>query len=131
VVVARVSRIAAGFLVPLALAGWRLCTSDAGPYRTDQRNGSNRARCPGPEIASSPCPPGPVDGATVIATLRGRAIGSTRTDAHGDFRLTLPVGRYLIRATNVGGNRSTTTDTVTVTAGHASTITLLLDTGIR
>lgn len=56
---------------------------------------------------------------------------STRTDAHGRFQLTLPAGRYLIRATNIGPYRSTATQAVTVTESHPAAVTLLLDTGIR
>jgi chorismate synthase len=44
--------------------------------------------------------------------------------------LTLPIGDYVIRATNIGGYRSTATQTVTVTASGAVTVSLLLNTGI-
>ncbi|MEO8750914.1 MAG: carboxypeptidase-like regulatory domain-containing protein [Allobranchiibius sp.] len=88
-------------------------------------------RCGGPVSPASPCPPGPVPGAAVLALNRGHVTSSTRTDARGDFRLTLPVGTYSIQATNIGEYRSTATQTVTVTGSHPVTVTLLLDTGIR
>lgn len=88
-------------------------------------------RCPGPESSSSPCPPGSVSGAAVLALRHGHVTSSTRTDAHGAFRLRLPVGDYSIQATNIGGYRSTATRAVTVTDSRPVTVTLLLDTGIR
>jgi hypothetical protein len=76
------------------------------------------------------CPPRPVSGATVSA-LDGDAVrGSTTTDSTGAFRLALPDGRYLIRATNVGGYASTATQEVAV-SDTASHITLVVDSGIR
>jgi hypothetical protein len=88
-------------------------------------------RCPGPEISSSPCPPGPVGGAAVVALRHGHIISSTRSDVRGGFGLTLPVGDYSIQATNIGGYRSTATHAVTVTESRPVTVTLVLDTGIR
>jgi hypothetical protein len=49
----------------------------------------------------------------------------------GGFRLTLPVGDYSIQATSIGGYRSSTTQSVTVTNSRPAAVTLLLDTGIR
>jgi hypothetical protein len=118
-------------LVALAFAG---CASGRA---TSQTSGVvtgtvlSGPRCPGPEIADSPCPPEPVGGATVVALSRGHLIGSTRTDVRGGFRLTLPVDDYSIQATNFGGYRSTATRAVTVTESRPVNVTLLLDTGIR
>lgn len=88
-------------------------------------------RCPGPERLGSPCPPGPVDGA-VVEALRGSVeIASTRSDQDGKFQMTLPVGRYLIRATNVGGLRTVATKTAVVGAGGTVRLMLVVDSGIR
>lgn len=76
------------------------------------------------------CPPRPVPGATVVA-LDGDAVrGSTTTDNTGAFQLTLPAGRYLIRATNVGGYASTAYQEVAISDTPAE-ITLVVDSGIR
>jgi len=45
--------------------------------------------------------------------------------------MTLPAGRYLIRATNIGGYASTADQLVSVTRAQTVTVTLVLDTGIR
>lgn len=85
--------------------------------------------CPVERFAQE-CPPRPVQGAEVIA-LDGDAVrGSTITDNTGAFQLTLPDGRYLIRATNVGGYASTATQEVDIsdTPNH---VTLIVDSGIR
>lgn len=82
------------------------------------------------ERVGHPCPPRPVSGAAVVA-LHGAAVyGSTVTDGGGAFHLTLPDGRYMIRATNVGGYASTATLQVTI-SGTPVHITLTLDSGIR
>lgn len=76
------------------------------------------------------CPPRPVPGASVVA-LDGTAVrGSTLTDSTGAFHLTLPYGRYVIRASNVGGYASTATERVSI-SGVPVRITLILDSGIR
>jgi Carboxypeptidase regulatory-like domain len=75
--------------------------------------------------------PGPVPAAVVVALTGGRLVAATRTDAAGRFLVTLPAGRYLIRATNVGGYRSTAARTVTVAPTGPVSLTLVLDTGIR
>ena len=88
-------------------------------------------RCPGPARAEQPCPPGPVDGAVVAALAGGRQVASSTTRADGRFSMTLPAGRYLIRATNIGGYASTADQLVSVTRAQTVTVTLVLDTGIR
>lgn len=82
------------------------------------------------ERVDQECPPRPVSGAVVTA-LDGDAVrGSTTTDSTGAFRIALPDGRYLIRATNVGGYASTATQEVAV-SDTPSHITLIVDSGIR
>jgi hypothetical protein len=76
------------------------------------------------------CPPRPVSGAAVVA-LDGDAIrGSASTDTAGAFSLTLPDGRYVIKATNVGGYASTATEDVVISDNPVH-ITLIVDSGIR
>ena len=64
----------------------------------------------------------------VGATAPVRA--SARTDTSGAFSLTLPDGRYVIRATNVGGYASTASESVVVSDNPVH-ITLIVDSGIR
>lgn len=122
----------AGTLLAAAALLLSGCTSPA-----DQVNDSGLVEgyvlsspvCPVERFAQE-CPPRSVPGAEVIA-LDGDAVrGSTITDTTGAFQLTLPYGRYLIRATNVGGYASTATQKVAVsdTPNH---ITLIVDSGIR
>lgn len=85
--------------------------------------------CPVERVGEE-CPPRPVSGAEVVA-LDGNAIrGSTLTDSSGAFHLTLPDGRYAIRATNVGGYASTATEQVVISDAPVS-VTLIVDSGIR
>lgn len=85
--------------------------------------------CPVERIGQE-CQPRPVSGAAVVA-LDGDAVrGSTHTDSTGAFHLTLPGGRYVIRATNVGGYASTATELVGI-SDRPVHITLVVDSGIR
>ncbi|WP_427135746.1 carboxypeptidase-like regulatory domain-containing protein [Pseudarthrobacter sp. S9] len=85
--------------------------------------------CPVERVGKE-CPPRPVAGAAVVA-LDGDAVrGSTLTDTAGAFSLTLPDGRYVIKATNVGGYASTATERVVVSDNPVH-ITLIVDSGIR
>ena len=85
--------------------------------------------CPVERIGS-PCPPRPVVGATVVAYRGSEAVGTTRTSASGRFQLSLPIGSYTIRATNIGGYASTATKDVYLGATGAS-VDLTVDSGIR
>jgi hypothetical protein len=76
------------------------------------------------------CPPRPVSGAAVVALDGDVVRGSASTDTAGAFSLTLPDGRYVIEATNVGGYASTATDDVVISDNPAH-ITLIVDSGIR
>jgi hypothetical protein len=83
------------------------------------------------ERADSPCPPRPVANASVVALRGQETVASTHTDATGRFRLQVQPGRYLIRATNVGGLGSTAEKSVLVKAGQTTRLTLTVDSGIR
>jgi hypothetical protein len=85
--------------------------------------------CPVERVGQE-CPPRPVPGAAVVALDGDTVRGSTLTDDTGAFRLTLPDGRYVIRATNVGGYASTATEQVIISDTPIH-ITLIVDSGIR
>ncbi len=87
--------------------------------------------CPGPERSGHPCPPRAVKNATVAALVGSKTVVSTHTTADGRFRLSLPAGTYLIRATNVGGYPSTAAQTVVLSAARPVRITLTVDSGMR
>jgi len=109
------------------------CTSPSGPVtgHSGDVNGFvlTAPVCPVERVGQE-CPPRPVSGAAVVA-LDGDAVrGSTQTDSTGSFHLTLPDGRYVIRATNVGGYASTATELVVI-SDRPVHITLVVDSGIR
>lgn len=82
------------------------------------------------ERSGQECPPRPLSGAAVVA-LDGDAVrDSTLTDSTGAFHLSLPDGRYVIRASNVGGYASTAAEQVVI-SDIPVRITLLVDSGIR
>lgn len=85
--------------------------------------------CPVERVGKE-CPPRPVSGAPVVALEGDSVQGSTLTDTAGAFSLTLPDGRYVIRATNVGGYASTASESVVVSDNPVH-ITLIVDSGIR
>lgn len=83
------------------------------------------------ERVGSPCPPRPVAGALVEASVTGHRVGSTRTGPDGRFALSVPAGRVTLTATNAGGYRSQATKTVTVRAAATVHVVLVVDSGIR
>jgi hypothetical protein len=85
--------------------------------------------CPVERVGQE-CPPRPVSRAAVVALEGDSVRGSTLTDTAGAFSLTLPDGRYVIRATNVGGYASTASESVVVSDNPVH-ITLTVDSGIR
>lgn len=85
--------------------------------------------CPVERVGQE-CPPRPVPGAAVVALDGEAARGSTQTDGTGAFRLTLPDGEYVIKASNIGGYVSTATETVVISETPVQ-ITLVVDSGIR
>lgn len=85
--------------------------------------------CPVERVGQE-CPPRPVSGAAVVALDGDTVRGSTQTDSTGAFHLALPDGRYVIRATNVGGYASTATELVVISDSPVH-ITLVVDSGIR
>jgi hypothetical protein len=78
-----------------------------------------------------PCPPRPVPGAAVVALQDGQSVASTTTGKRGYFQLVLDVGRYRLRATNVGAYASTASKFVTVKADGTVFVRLIVDSGIR
>ena len=85
--------------------------------------------CPVERIGEE-CPPRPVSGASVVALVGEKVTASTRSDTEGGFRLTVPFGRYVIRATNTGGYASVASEQVAVSADPIR-IKLVVDSGIR
>lgn len=85
--------------------------------------------CPVERIGQE-CPPRPLSGAVVVALDREIVRGSTLTDSTGAFSLTLPDGRYVIKARNVGGYASTAGEQVVISQTPVH-ITLVVDSGIR
>jgi len=82
------------------------------------------------ERVGSPCPPRPVVAGTVELLRAGRVVQTTHTDATGHFGFAASPGTYVLRATNVGGYRSTVARAVVVSASTAP-VTLTVDSGIR
>jgi hypothetical protein len=83
------------------------------------------------ERAESPCPPRPVRGATVEVLRAGDRVATATTDDQGRFVTVVPAGSLLVRATNVGGYRSTAEQRVEAAAGGTVTVRLVVDSGIR
>lgn len=72
----------------------------------------------------------PVTGAVVTVRSGTRVVATTRTDAAGDYRVTLAPGSYAV-AVRMTGLRLPQTRTAVVSAGHALTLNFKLDTSIQ
>jgi Carboxypeptidase regulatory-like domain len=73
----------------------------------------------------------PVAGAVVEALQEGNVVAATTTDEAGRYELRIHPGTYLIRAAAKGPHSPESSWTVTVAAGEAVTVRILLDIGIR
>jgi Carboxypeptidase regulatory-like domain len=116
-------------LVALALAA---C---GGEGEGDSTSGIRGRALAGPqcpvEIQGSPCPDLPFEG-TVIATHTATGEASTvETDADGRFELALPPGTYEVSIVTESRPPFAKPQTVEVTPGDYTTITVAVDTGIR
>ncbi|MGQ0625065.1 MAG: carboxypeptidase-like regulatory domain-containing protein [Sporichthyaceae bacterium] len=82
--------------------------------------------------AGAPCPDAPVGGAKVeLVGTDGRVVLVTTTDVTGRFFTRAPAGTYTVRATNSGALASQAEKSVTLTARRPSTVSLVVDSGIR
>jgi hypothetical protein len=84
------------------------------------------------EVQGSPCPPTPVEADVHVIDPGGTEVASGRSDAAGRFRILVEPGTYVVEATSdpgvIGGSKPVQ---VTVVDGDFTSITVLLDSGIR
>ncbi len=87
------------------------------------------------ERAEDPCPPKPVPGREVeIASPAGKVVATETTDGQGHFQVVLAPGNYtvfVVGTTKALGSGRSATAQATVRAGLTTSVTLVLDTGIR
>jgi hypothetical protein len=89
--------------------------------------------CPA-DRGDPPCPGTPVRARVVVLDRTGRAtLATVSTDADGRFTVALAPGGYMIRAAGIAGGttRRPTIRQVAVSAGHFTTVTIRLMTGLR
>src|SRR4051794_13677580 len=72
------------------------------------------------ERAGHPCPPRPVSATVQARTTHGQLVGSTHTDANGQFRLELRAGRYKVVAVTPKGWPRCTPINATVSTNHTT-----------
>jgi hypothetical protein len=90
--------------------------------------------CPVEQVPPDPnCAPRPVaDAEVIVLTADGREVGRPKSDAAGKIRLTLPHGRYVIRAVSGATGFPSAPADVTVDVGSTPVdVALGYDTGIR
>ena len=68
---------------------------------------------------------------TLAFSRAGHVVARTRTDADGRYRVALRPGRYAVRTTRTGFERTVTPARVTVRTGRYARVTFRIDTGIR
>jgi hypothetical protein len=82
--------------------------------------------------ADQPCPDRPIS-ARITVTQQGTTVASLLSAASGAYRVALPPGTYLVRATNASGSAlpRPVSASVTVQAGRYTPLNLRMDSGIR
>ena len=68
---------------------------------------------------------------TLVFSRSGTVVARTRTDADGRYRIALNPGRYTVRTTRPGFERTVSPARVTVPTGRYARVTFRIDTGIR
>ena len=79
----------------------------------------------------SPCPDRPWQGTVVAQDAAGREVTRTDTDADGRFFIALAPGDYVLVTLTTGVFPAPITMPVTIAAGRATDVQLMLDSGIR
>jgi hypothetical protein len=87
--------------------------------------------CPGPQRVDTPCPDRPYQATLEILTADGRQVQTMQTDAQGRVQIPLEPGNYIIRQSGAEVFPRAAEQTVTVSAGQATVVTLYFDSGIR
>jgi hypothetical protein len=87
-------------------------------------------RCP--VVTENGCPAVPVRARVELIDQAGRMMSTVDTDAQGGFVFTVTPGVYTVKASSLSGAfpRPASVD-VTVRAGQAARITIMMDSGIR
>jgi hypothetical protein len=87
--------------------------------------------CPVEPLNDPKCADRPYQASLKLLNPAGTEVGRFTTDKDGAFRVGLEPGRYTIEAVRTGVLPSFAPQTVDVTAGNYTKLTLLFDSGIR
>jgi len=68
---------------------------------------------------------------TLVFSRGGRVVARTRTDTEGRYRIALSSGRYAVRTSRTGFERTVSPARVNVPTGRYARVTFRIDTGIR
>ena len=119
-------------VVFLALLG--ACARAAAPSSGTSTTGIRGVVLLGPmcpvEQANSPCPDKPMADTEVDVMQSGAVVATATTDAQGRFETAVPAGTYIVQAVTTGIQSSRGVST-TVTDGSFSSVSVLVDSGIR
>jgi len=83
------------------------------------------------ETVTSPCPDKLFQATIIVLDPSGREVAKVQSDAQGKFRVTLSPGTYTLRPEAPGGLTRAGEQTVTVTSGHFTQVSISYDSGIR
>jgi hypothetical protein len=73
----------------------------------------------------------PAAGYVLVFSRSGTVVARTETGADGRYRIALRPGRYAVRTSRTGFERTVRPSAVTVPAGRWARVTFRIDTGIR
>jgi hypothetical protein len=86
--------------------------------------------CPVQRI-DSPCPDRPYEATILVLDNARRQIAEARSGLDGRFRVLVPPGAYTLSPPQTGTPPYAPEQTVTVTAGHLTTVQIVFDSGVR
>jgi hypothetical protein len=81
--------------------------------------------------ADQPCPDKPYQATIIVLNQGGGEVRRFQTDAEGRFRIELPPGTYTLVPQSPGKLPRAGEQTVMVTSGQFTAVTITFDSGIR
>ncbi len=88
--------------------------------------------CPGPvPVGNNTCPNQPYQATIIILNADNTQVAQTQADANGYFKIELVPGTYTVHPVSGKSFPHAADQTVTVTSGQYTQVTIVFDTGMR
>ncbi len=88
--------------------------------------------CPGPvPVGNNPCPDQPYQATITILNMENKQVAQVQSDAQGNFKVELAPGTYVLHPISGKPLPRAADQTVVVSAGQFTPVSIVFDTGMR